>query len=149
VHHGNGTAAIFAHDPGVFTVSLHQLNNYPNRKPPSTIDIDLQDGVGDDEYLTILKSALARAMIFAPQILIYVAGADPYQEDILGGLALTMEGLKRRDRVVLETALTAGVPVAVVLAGGCARNVSDTVAIHCNTVRAAREALMPESKEAG
>jgi acetoin utilization deacetylase AcuC-like enzyme len=141
VHHGNGTAAIFQGDRGVLTLSLHQFNNYPNEKPPSTIDVNLSDGVEDDEYLDRLHGALKVAMSFAPDMLLYVAGADPYREDQLGGLALTIGGLKRRDRLVFETALAQSVPVAVVLAGGYALDTEDTVTIHCNTARAAREAL--------
>lgn len=141
VHHGNGTAAIFAGDASVLTLSLHQFDNYPAEKPPSAIDVHLADGVGDEEYLERLDGVLKVAMSFEPDMAIYVAGADPYAEDQLGGLALTMDGLKRRDAVVFETALRKSVPVAVVLAGGYARNTDDTVTIHCNTARAAREAL--------
>jgi acetoin utilization deacetylase AcuC-like enzyme len=141
VHHGNGTAAIFAGDTSVLTLSMHQFNNYPSDKPPSTIDIHLRDGVGDEEYLDRLRSALSVAMSFAPDLILYLAGADPYSEDQLGGLKLTLEGLKQRDRFVFETALGNKVPVAVTLAGGYARNTADTVAIHCNTVRATRDAL--------
>jgi acetoin utilization deacetylase AcuC-like enzyme len=141
VHHGNGTAAIFAGDRSVLTLSLHQFNNYPSEKPPSVIDIHLRDGVSDDEYLDRLRGALKVAMSFAPNMIFYLAGADPYNEDQLGGLSLTMGGLKQRDRTVFETGLEAGVPVAVTLAGGYARNTEDTVAIHCNTAKAAREAL--------
>lgn len=142
VHHGNGTAAIFAGDRSVLTLSLHQFNNYPSEKPPSVIDIHLRDGVSDDEYLDRLRGALAVAMGFAPNIVFYLAGADPYREDQLGGLALTMEGLKQRDRVVFETGLGSSVPIVVALAGGYARNTDDTVAIHCNTAKAALEALI-------
>lgn len=141
VHHGNGTAAIFAGDRSVLTLSLHQFDNYPAEKPPSVIDVHLDDGVGDEEYLERLEGALKVAMTFDPDLAIYVAGADPYAEDQLGGLALTMDGLKRRDALVFETALRHSVPLAVVLAGGYARNTADTVEIHCNTARAAREAL--------
>jgi acetoin utilization deacetylase AcuC-like enzyme len=141
VHHGNGTAAIFKGDHSVLTLSLHQFNNYPSEKPPSVIDVDLPDGVGDGEYLDRLRGALQVAMSFAPDLLIYLAGADPYREDQLGGLALTMDGLKRRDQLVFGTALAQSVPVAVVLAGGYARDTDDTVTIHCNTAKAAREAL--------
>ncbi len=147
VHHGNGTAAIFQGDRSVLTLSLHQFNNYPAVKPPSVIDVDLADGTGDGEYLERLNGALHVAMSFRPDLAIYVAGADPYFDDQLGGLALTMDGLKRRDQMVFETALAGSVPVAVVLAGGYARDTDDTVAIHCNTARAAREALMPQSKQ--
>jgi acetoin utilization deacetylase AcuC-like enzyme len=142
VHHGNGTAAIFAGDRSVLTLSMHQFHNYPSEKPDSIIDIHLQDGVQDEEYLSRLNDALAVAMGFAPNLVFYLAGADPYQHDQLGGLSLTMEGLKQRDSLVFDTALTQNVPVAVVLAGGYARNTDDTVTIHCNTARAAREALL-------
>jgi len=147
VHHGNGTAAIFAGDRGVLTLSLHQFHNYPSVKPPSAIDVNLPDGVGDEEYLDRLNGALQVAMSFQPDLAIYVAGADPYREDQLGGLKLTMPGLERRDRMVFETALAQSVPVAVVLAGGYARDTDDTVRIHCNTAKAAREALVQESKQ--
>jgi acetoin utilization deacetylase AcuC-like enzyme len=146
VHHGNGTAAIFAGDRSVLTLSLHQFNNYPSEKPPSTIDVNLADRVEDEEYLDRLGGALKAAMSFAPDLLLYVAGADPYREDQLGGLALTMDGLKRRDRLVFEAALAESVPAAVVLAGGYARNTDDTVTIHCNTAKAARDALVQESR---
>src|SRR6202035_1273762 len=124
-----------------------QFHNYPSEKPPSVIDIHLRDGVSDDEYLDRLQGALKVAMSFAPNMIFYLAGADPYREDQLGGLSLTMEGLKQRDRVVFETGLASSVPTAVTLAGGYARNTEDTVAIHCNTAKAAREALMQESKQ--
>ncbi len=136
VHHGNGTAAIFARDPSVYTLSLHQYNNYPSEKPASTVDIHLPDGTGNEEYLAHLASAVETAVEFQPDLIFYLAGADPYYDDQLGGLALTMDGLLRRDRLVLGLST----PVAVVLAGGYARNVEDTVTIHCNTVRAARSA---------
>jgi acetoin utilization deacetylase AcuC-like enzyme len=141
VHNGNGTAAIFADDRSVLTLSIHQFNNYPSVKPPSTIDIHLADGVGDEEYLDRLGSAVRVAMSFAPNMIFYVAGADPYRDDQLGGLSLTMDGLKQRDLLVMTAALRASVPVAIVLAGGYARNTDDTVTIHCNTAKAAAEAL--------
>jgi acetoin utilization deacetylase AcuC-like enzyme len=141
-HHGNGTAGIFLGDASVFTLSIHQYNNYPSEKPPSSVDIHLEDGVGDQEYLTRLGEAYTNAIAaFRPQLLMYVAGADPYFEDQLGGLALTIEGLKERDRLVLETALGKHAPVAVTLAGGYAMRVEDTVRIHANTAVAAREVL--------
>jgi acetoin utilization deacetylase AcuC-like enzyme len=139
-HHGNGTAGIFAGDPTVFTLSIHQLNNYPQEKPPSTLDIHLEDGIGDAEYQRRLCEGYVPAIErFRPQLLIYVAGADPYQWDQLGGLALTLEGLLNRDRLVIHTARRLGIPVAITLAGGYADQVADTVLIHCNTARAARE----------
>ncbi len=141
VHHGNGTAAIFAADPTVFTFSIHQENNYPYPKPPSNIDVDLQDGVGDQEYLELLAANLQRAFKeFSPGLIFYVAGADPYHEDQLGGLALTLDGLSRRDAMVFDYAREHRVPIAVTLAGGYARRVSDTVRIHVNTIVAARDA---------
>ncbi|HXZ13393.1 MAG TPA: histone deacetylase [Candidatus Sulfotelmatobacter sp.] len=147
VHQGNGTAAIFASDPDVFTLSIHQENNYPFPKPPSTIDIDLPDGIGDDDYLAILERHLHRAFDdCSPQILFYVGGADPYIEDQLGGLWLTMEGLARRDRLVFDYARRHQVPVAITLAGGYARRVEDTIRIHVNTIIAAREAANRSSK---
>lgn len=141
VHHGNGTAAIFAGDRSVLTLSLHQFDNYPSEKPPSVIDVHLADGVEDVEYIERLTGALHVAMSFQPDLAIYVAGADPYREDQLGGLALTIAGLKRRDALVFETCLARSVPAAVVLAGGYARDTYDTVTIHCNTAKAAAEAL--------
>jgi acetoin utilization deacetylase AcuC-like enzyme len=159
VHQGNGTAAIFSPNirggtgfggmgarefaglaDDVFTISLHQENNYPAFKPPSSIDVNLPDGVGDAEYLGHLDRALSAGLQqFDPQLLCYVAGADPYREDQLGGLSLTIEGLKKRDELVFRAAKARGIPVMVTLAGGYARQVEDTVTIHCNTVIAARE----------
>ena len=149
VHQGNGTASIFGGDGDVFTLSIHQENNYPYPKPPSTVDIDLPDGIGDDDYLSILEEHLRAAFRnFAPQILFYVAGADPYREDQLGGLALTMDGLARRDALVFDYARRNKVPVAITLAGGYARHVEDTVQIHVNTILAAREAAQQDFKRA-
>jgi acetoin utilization deacetylase AcuC-like enzyme len=142
VHHGNGTAAIFAGDLSVFTLSIHQFNNYPSEKPPSSLDIHLADGVGDAEYLHRLANGYRAALsMFKPELMVYVAGADPYMEDQLGGLSLTFDGLKERDRLVIWTALTHGVPVAIVLAGGYAQSVEDTVTIHANTAEVARDVL--------
>jgi acetoin utilization deacetylase AcuC-like enzyme len=127
-----------AHAGDVFTISLHQHNNYPMYKPPSSIDVDLPDGMGDDEYLACLDNALSSGLRqFDPDLLCYIAGADPYREDQLGGLALTLEGLKRRDELVFCVAKARGIPVMVTFAGGYARNVEDTVTIHSNTVVAA------------
>ena len=140
VHHGNGTAAIFGDDPSVFTVSIHQENNYPVDKPPSNVDLNMPDGAGNDEYLAALIPTVQRCMDnFQPDMMFYIGGADPYNEDQLGGLSLSMEGLKRRDREVFEAARSRGIPVATALAGGYARRVEDTVAIHVNTIIAARE----------
>jgi len=140
VHHGNGTAHIFREDASIFTLSIHQLNNYPARKPPSTVDLHLDDRVEDEEYLETLMPALQRALEeFRPDVLFYVGGADPFCEDQLGGLCLTKKGLKERDRRVFLAARQRGVPVATTLAGGYARRVEDTVRIHVNTIVAARE----------
>ncbi len=140
VHHGNGTAAIFRNDPTVFTISIHQENNYPAHKPPSSIDLNMADRADDDEYLGALIPAVQKALDeFHPDILFYVGGADPYCEDQLGGLSLTKKGLKQRDRQVFEEARRRRIPVATTLAGGYARRVEDTVRIHINTILAAQE----------
>jgi acetoin utilization deacetylase AcuC-like enzyme len=140
VHHGNGTASIFTQDPTVFTISIHQWNNYPADKPRSNLDLNLADGVEDAEYLEILIPAVRRQLEeFRPDMLFYIGGADPFEEDQLGGLRLSKEGLKRRDREVFEAARSRGIPVATALAGGYARKVEDTVTIHVNTIIAARE----------
>src|SRR6202521_2115790 len=140
VHHGNGTAAIFRGDASVFTISIHQENNYPAHKPPSSIDLNMMDRADDDEYLGALLPAVGKALDeFRPELLFYLGGADPFCEDQLGGLSLTKSGLKERDRRVFEEARRRGIPVATALAGGYARRVEDTVRIHVNTILAARE----------
>lgn len=124
----------------VFTISLHQAHNYPAFKPPSSIDVHLPDATNDEEYLGWLDQSLSSAFRhFQPELICYLAGADPYKEDQLGGLALTIEGLKKRDELVMRVARTHNVPVMVTYAGGYARRVEDTVTIHCNTVIAAKE----------
>ncbi len=140
VHQGNGTAAIFAGDSSVYTLSIHQVNNYPYPKPPSTLDINLRDGVEDAEYLEELEKGLDQALGgFQPDLIYYVAGADPYRDDQLGGLKLSIEGLDKRDRLIFERARAKNIPVAVTLAGGYARRVEDTIQIHTNTIRVAKE----------
>jgi len=140
VHQGNGTAAIFGGDHTVFTLSIHQENNYPYPKPPSSLDINLPDGVEDEEYLRELAQGLDRALAeFSPDLIFYVAGADPYRDDQLGGLKLSLEGLEKRDRLVFEKASSKHIPVAVTLAGGYARRLEDTIKIHTNTIRVAKE----------
>jgi acetoin utilization deacetylase AcuC-like enzyme len=140
VHQGNGTAAIFGGDHTVFTLSIHQENNYPYPKPPSSLDINLHDGVGDEEYLRELTQGLDRALAeFNPDLIFYLAGADPYRDDQLGGLKLSLEGLEKRDRLVFEKASGRKIPVAVTLAGGYARRLDDTIQIHSNTIRVAKE----------
>lgn len=141
VHHGNGTAAIFASDASVFTLSIHQENNYPLPKPPSDEDIGLEDGARDAEYLDALEEGLLHAFRrVTPDMIFYLGGADPYREDQLGGLGLSIEGLAQRDRLVFERARQRGIPVAATLAGGYARRVEDTVRIHVNTIVAGRAA---------
>jgi Deacetylases, including yeast histone deacetylase and acetoin utilization protein len=140
VHHGNGTAHIFRQDNSVFTLSIHQENNYPAHKPPSTLDLPLDDGVEDGEYLSILLPAVEKACDeFRPDILFYVGGADPFCEDQLGGLRLTKSGLKARDKGVFQAARSRNIPVVTTLAGGYARRVEDTIRIHANTIVALRE----------
>jgi len=128
------------HAGDVFTISLHQHNNYPLYKPPSSIDVDLPDGLGDGDYLAWLDNALSSGLRqFEPDLMCYIAGADPYREDQLGGLDLTIEGLKKRDELVFKVARTRDIPVMVTYAGGYARNIEDTVTIHSNTVVAAKD----------
>jgi len=140
VHHGNGTAAIFANDDSVFTLSIHQANNYPAHKPASSLDLNMEDGVDDQEYLGALLPAVHRTLDqFQPDMVFYIGGADPYREDQLGGLALSVEGLKARDAGVFEEVRKRRIPLVTTLAGGYARRVLDTVQIHVNTVMAARD----------
>jgi len=134
VHHGNGTAMIFERDPRVFTFSMHQQHNYPFFKPRSDLDIGLEDGAGDDSYLTRLRGALPRVIESNPEVIVYLAGADPFEHDQLGGLRLTKAGLRERDRLVIGASRRAAVPLVTVLAGGYARDVRDTVDIHAATV---------------
>ena len=135
VHHGNGTAMIFERDPTVFTFSIHQQHNYPMFKPKSDLDIGLEDGAGDERYLSALEGALERVGAFVPDVLLYLAGADPFVGDRLGGLSLSKDGLAERDRMVVASAARIGAPIATVLAGGYAADVLDTVDIHVATVR--------------
>ncbi|HUA00340.1 MAG TPA: histone deacetylase [Candidatus Aquilonibacter sp.] len=146
VHQGNGTAEIFGGDGDVFTLSIHQERNYPFPKSRSTLDVDLPDGMGDADYLAILEKHLHQAFHdFSPQIVFYVGGADPYREDQLGGLALTMDGLAHRDALAFDYAKRNGAPVVITLAGGYARKLGDTVSIHVNTILAARDAAQRSS----
>src|SRR4030095_4355463 len=137
VHHGNGTAFIFESDPRVFTFSMHQQYNYPMWKPRGSLDIGLMDGIGDADYQRQLEEALPAVMEFNPDCLFYLAGADPYEQDQLGGLGLTLDGLRARDRIVIDQARRNGLPMVVVLAGGYARDVNDTVAAHVATMKEA------------
>ncbi len=168
VHHGNGTAFIFSpggapppphedrrlerlspssDDPRVFTFSIHQQHNYPMWKPRGSLDVGLADGTGDAAFLENLGAALPHVIAAAPQCVFYLAGADPFRDDQLGGLALTKEGLRARDRMVLEAMTRARVPVVIVLAGGYARNIEDTVAIHVATIEEAVRATKARKDE--
>ena len=143
VHHGNGTAMIFDGDPAVFTFSIHQQHNYPAFKPCSSLDIGVEDRIGDAEYLAKLRNALPKVLASKPQIVFYLAGADPYEDDQLGGLGLSLEGLRERDRVVFTGCRDAGTPIVITLAGGYARDLDDTVAIHRGTFEVAAAVLQP------
>jgi acetoin utilization deacetylase AcuC-like enzyme len=136
VHHGNGTAMIFERDPDVFTFSIHQQHNYPFFKPRGDLDIGLEDGAGDARYLSALADALPRVFESRPDLIVYVAGADPFEHDRLGGLTLTKDGLAERDRMVVDAARAAGVALVMTLAGGYAVDVGDTVDVHVATVDA-------------
>lgn len=150
VHQGNGTAEIFEGDDRVFTFSMHQEENYPFVKPPSDLDIGLPDGTGDERYLAILDANLPGILSrVRPDLVFYLAGADPYREDELGGLAMTMEGLRRRDVYVLETVREAGVGVVTTLAGGYAFRRGDTVEIHATTIEEAVRVGLSEAVTAG
>jgi len=136
----HGTSPHSAPAGDVFTISLHQQNNYPVFKPRSSLDLNLPDEIGDDEYLACVGDALSLGLsMFKPELICYLAGADPYREDQLGGLSLTIEGLKERDALVFQIAKAEGIPVMVTLAGGYALKLEDTITIHCNTVVAAKE----------
>ncbi len=138
VHHGNGTASIFAEEPRVFTFSMHHQWNYPAIKPPGDLDVGLEDGVEDEEYTESLREHLPKVLDASePDLVLYLAGADPYEADQLGGLGLTPDGLRRRDEFVLRTAADRGISLAITLAGGYAIRPADTVEIHCGTVEAA------------
>jgi len=146
VHQGNGTALVFHGDASVFTLSVHQENNYPMPKAESTLDVGLADRTGDEDYMRALDPALDEVWRFAPDIVLYQAGADPYVEDQLGGLALTLSGLETRDRRVLEGCARRDIPVVVTLGGGYARRVEDTVAIHAATCRMAIALAAPAAE---
>lgn len=140
VHQGDGTAAILRGDAGSFTFSMHGRRNFPFRKQASDLDVELEDATGDAAYLAVLQSALPCVLErFAPDLAIYLAGADPYEGDRLGRLALTKPGLARRDRYVMETLAARGVPVAIAMAGGYADVIDDIVDIHARTVALALE----------
>jgi acetoin utilization deacetylase AcuC-like enzyme len=137
VHQGNGTATIFAGDETVFTFSMHGAKNYPLFKARSTLDVELADETSDEIYLETLAKHLPSVFAHTPDIIFYLGGADPYAGDRLGRLALTIEGLRARDELVINECRARRIPVATVMSGGYAAEISDTVEIHCNTIRAA------------
>jgi acetoin utilization deacetylase AcuC-like enzyme len=145
VHQGNGTATIFAEDPTVFTFSMHGAKNYPLFKTRSTLDVELPDGTGDEEYLRVLAENLPRVFAHEPDLVFYLGGADPYAGDRLGRLSLSIAGLLARDQFALRECQRRGVPVATVMSGGYAASIDDTVEIHCNTIRAVREVFAPRA----
>lgn len=134
VHQGDGTAAIFRHDPSVLTASVHGERNYPFRKEPGDLDLPLPDATGDGAFLQAVERAVEGCLAHRPDLLVYLAGADALAQDRLGRLAVTRVGLAERDRRVLGAAAAAGVPVALVMGGGYARNVADTVEVHAHSV---------------
>lgn len=144
VHQGNGTATIFADDRDTFTFSMHGASNYPLFKARSTLDVELPDGTTDNEYLACLTSNLPSVFAFDPEIVFYLAGADPFAGDKLGRLALTIDGLRQRDLFVLRECYEREVPITTVMSGGYGKDINDTIEIHCNTIRAVKEVF--ESK---
>ena len=148
VHQGNGTAAIFRGDPSVFTFSLHGARNFPFRKEVSDLDVTFEDGAGDDEYLAALGAHLPGVLDGQrPDIVFYLAGADPYEGDRLGRLKLTIDGLRERDRLVFDACRDRDLPVVVAMSGGYAPDVDAIVTIHANTIReaVAHECAAPHS----
>jgi acetoin utilization deacetylase AcuC-like enzyme len=140
VHQGNGTAEIFAEKKKVFTYSMHQMDIYPARKEKSTLDVGLWSDDTDDKYLESLRAHFPRLYdTFEPELVFYLAGADPYEKDQLGGLKISMDGLRERDRIVIEEALRLKIPVVVLFAGGYAYDVKDTVQVHLNTIKMAQK----------
>lgn len=139
VHQGNGTATIFAGDADTFTFSMHGANNYPLFKVPSNLDVELPDGVSDAVYLETLATHLPRVFQNDPEIVFYLAGADPYAGDKLGRLALSIDGLRERDAYVLRECYEREVPVVTVMSGGYGKDINDTIEIHCNTIRMVKE----------
>jgi len=145
VHQGNGTATIFAGDPDTFTFSMHCANNYPLFKARSSLDVELKDGTGDGEYLQVVNESLQLVFAHEPEIIFYLAGADPFAGDKLGKLNLSVEGLRARDERVLRECYVREIPVTTVMSGGYGKQLSDTVEIHCNTIRSVKEVFEPHS----
>lgn len=140
VHQGNGTASILATDDSIFTLSIHGAGNYPFRKEEGDLDVGLPDGTGDAAYLTALRDALGAMFArFSPQLILFLAGADPHEGDRLGRLKLTFSGLVARDRMVLDAAYRKRIPVAIAMAGGYGNDIQDTVTVHLQTIAIAAE----------
>jgi len=139
VHQGNGTATIFAGDDDTFTFSIHGANNYPLFKAQSTLDVELSDGTSDIQYLDTLAKHLPAVFAADPEIVFYLAGADPYKGDKLGRLALSIDGLRERDAYVLRECYEREVPIVTVMSGGYGKDINDTIEIHCNTIRMVKE----------
>jgi len=148
VHQGNGTATIFANDPSVFTFSMHGAKNYPLLKARSSLDIELPDDTADEVYLRTLNDNLPNVFRHDPQIVFYLAGADPFAGDKLGRLAVSIAGLRARDEHVLKECYQREIPVVTVMSGGYGEDISDTVEIHCNTIRAVRSIFRLEKRVA-
>jgi acetoin utilization deacetylase AcuC-like enzyme len=145
VHQGNGTNAIFAGDESVFTFSMHGGRNYPFHKVPGSLDVDLEDGMRDEEYLELLANHLPKVLSASqPDLVVYLAGADPHEGDTLGRLRLSFDGLARRDSLVIQLCREVGLPVAITVAGGYGRRIDDTVQIHTETARIASIAMSPQ-----
>lgn len=149
VHQGDGTAFIFRDDADVYTFSMHGAKNYPLFKQTSSLDIELADRTGDDEYLDTLEHALSRVILHDPDVIFYLAGADPYGKDKLGRLGLSIDGLRRRDEMVLRFASGRGVPIVTTMSGGYAADIADTVEIHANTIRALKRVYFGKVIAAG
>lgn len=145
VHHGNGTALIYGRDPSVFTCSMHEQHNYPAFKPKGSLDIGLAAGTDDVTYLQTLEAVLPNVVAHEADLIVYLAGADPFEDDQLGNLKLSKEGLRQRDRLVLKTMREAEIPVAIVSAGGYARQLADTVDIHVATIEEALTTMAARS----
>jgi len=139
VHQGNGTATIFAGDDDTFTFSIHGANNYPLFKARSNLDVELIDGTSDTEYLDTLAKHLPAVLAHNPEIVFYLAGADPYKGDKLGRLGLSIDGLRERDAYVLRECYEREVPLVTVMSGGYGKDINDTIEIHCNTIRMVKE----------
>jgi acetoin utilization deacetylase AcuC-like enzyme len=147
VHQGNGTAFIFQNSPEVFTFSMHGAKNYPLFKESSTLDIELADGTGDDEFLETLSEALPRIFMHNPDVIFYLGGADPFEKDKLGRLKLTQAGLKKRDEIVLQFARDHHTPIVTTMSGGYASDINDTVEIHANTIRAVKDVFFKQGNK--